>query len=552
MEIKQYLAILRRWAWLIILGAIVSGTTAYIISSNQDPIYRATARYLIDEAPGSTIGNEYSQILFAQRLAQTYVQVMTTTPILQETAARLNLPPNVARQLGGMISVSAPPDTQILVIGVEDTDPERAALIANTVGQVFIDTTREREASRYATPIANWEIRLEEISAEIGTIEGELAALGVPETAEQLADKSRLDLRLNEAKIRYTDTFNNLNSLQLELVRDSSNVIEIEAATPAERPIRPRTANNTLLALVVGAMAALGLVFLIEYLDDTIKSPDQILADTGLSTLGAIAYIDTPSDARSSERLITQLKPRDPISEAYRVVRTNLNFAGIDGGLHNILVTSASPSEGKSTTVANLAVALAQTSKRVVVVDADLRRPTQHQLFNLPNNYGLTTAVLDNSSPVKTHLQETKIPGLHLLSSGPLPPNPAELLNSQRMQQIIQDLTAEADYVLFDSPPVLSVADAAILAPRMSGCLLVTQAGQTRREALVDSVERLAKADALLFGVVINQLKRGQSGYYYDYYYRHYSYYGTDHPDKKATGIGAWRLPNWLTALSRR
>jgi protein-tyrosine kinase len=114
--------------------------------------------------------------------------------------------------------------------------------------------------------------------------------------------------------------------------------------------------------------------------------------------VGAIAYIDTPSDARSSERLITQLKPRDPISEAYRVVRTNLNFAGIDGGLHNILVTSASPSEGKSTTVANLAVALAQTSKRVVVVDADLRRPTQHQLFNLPNNYGLTTAVLDNSS----------------------------------------------------------------------------------------------------------------------------------------------------------
>jgi capsular exopolysaccharide synthesis family protein len=550
MEIKQYIAILRRWAWLIVLGAVVSGAAAYIVSTNQDPVYRATARYLIDEAPGSSVGNEYSQILFAQRLAQTYVQVMKTTPILQETAERLDLPPNIARQLSNMVTVSAPPDTQILVVSVEDTDPRRAALIANTLGEAFIDINRERSASRYAAPIANWENSLAEISNEITLIEAELAALGTPETAEQLAEKSRLDLRLNETRIRYTDTFNNLNSLQLELLRDSSNVIPIEAAATPERPIRPRVTNNTLLALVVGAMVALGLVFLIEYLDDTIKSPDQIAEDTGLSTLGAIAFMNLPDTAPASERLITQLKPRDPISEAYRVVRTNLSFAGIDGGLQNILITSASPSEGKSTTAANLAITLAQTSKKVIVVDADLRRPTQHQLFNLPNNFGLTTAVLNGHSPIENHLQETTIPGLRLLSSGPLPPNPAELLNSQRMQQVIQDLAAEADYVIFDSPPVLTVADAAILAPRMSGSLLVTRAGQTRREAFVDSVERLAKADALLFGVVINQLKKGQSGYYYDYYYQHYNYYGNE--DKKMPALGAWRLPGWLAALSRR
>ncbi len=554
MEIKQYIAILRRWAWLILLGAVISGTVAYVVSINQDRVYRATARYLIDEAPGSGIGNEYSQILFAQRLAQTYVQVMKTTPILQETANRLGLPDNVARQLGSMVTVSAPPDTQILVVSVEDTDPQRAALIANTVGQAFIDINQERSTSRYAAPIANWENRLEEISLEITAIETELAALGTPATAEGRAEKSRLELRLNEARIRYTDTFNNLNRLQLDLVRDTSNVIPIEAAVAPGSPIRPRVVNNTLLALVVGAMAALGLVFLIEYLDDTIKSPDQVAEDTGLSTLGAIAYIDTPDSSPVGERLITQHKPRDPISEAYRVVRTNLSFAGVDGGLQNILVTSASPSEGKSTTVANLAVTLAQTSKKVIVVDADLRRPTQHNLFDMPNNFGLTTAVLDNESPVVAHLQETKVPGLSLLSSGPLPPNPSELLNSHRMQQVMQDLANEADYVIYDSPPVLTVADAAIMAPKMSGCLLVVKAAQTRRDALIDGVERLAKADALIFGAVINQLKRGQSGYYHDYYYQHYNYYGGDQPADKRKGLGsALRLPTWLIAvISRR
>ena len=555
MEIKQYIAILRRWGWLIILGAFISGAVAYAVSRNQEPVYRATARYLIDEAPGSSVGNEYSQILFAQRLAQTYIQVMRTTPILEETANRLNLPPDVAENLEDMITISAPPDTQILVVNVEDTNPQRAAAIANTIGQVFIDINRERETSRYAAPIANWENSLAEISAEITVIETGLAALGSPETSEGLAEKTRLELRLNEARIRYNDTFNNLNSLQLDLVRDSSNVIAIESASVPDRPIRPRVVNNTLLAIVVGAMAALGVVFLVEYLDDTIKSPDHIAEDTGLSTLGTIAHMGISDSTPAHERLITQLKPRDPISEAYRVVRTNLSFAGVDGGLQNILVTSASPSEGKSTTAANLAVTLAQTSKKVIVVDADLRRPTQHRLFNMPNNYGLTSAILDSESPVNTHLQETTIPGLRLLSSGPLPPNPAELLNSQRMQQVIKDLSAEADYVIFDMPPVLTVADAAILAPKVSGCFLVSKAGSTRREAFIESVDRLVKADAVIFGAVLNQLKRGQSGYSYAYYYQHYNYYGKDEVDqKKRRGIfGNSRLATWLTTvLSRR
>src|SRR5690606_12110832 len=151
---------------------------------------------------------------------------------------------------------------------------------------------------------------------------------------------------------------------------------------------------------------------------------------------------------------------------AYRMLRTNLEFTAVDGGLKSVLVTSSSPGEGKSTTTANLAVVLAQAGKRVILVDADLRRPIQHKIFDMSNNHGLTTALLDSQSPATHHLQPTAVANLQLMSSGPLPPNPADLLDSQRMLQLLEELQQLADVVLLDTPPVLMVADATILAPR--------------------------------------------------------------------------------------
>lgn len=546
MEIKRYFELLWRWAWLIILGALIAGGAAYLISRNTTPVYQSSARLLIDEAPGSASGNDYSQILLEQRLAQTYVEILTTEPILRETISRLDLPYSSPGQLASRTTVSAPAETQIIVISVEDTDPQRAADTANTIGEVFTDKNQERESLRYAEPISNWESRIEEIGNEIEAIETEIAEVGTAETPEEQAKLSRLETQLNEAQIRYTEAFNNLNQLQLDQARESSNIVPIEAAQAPNAPIRPRTQTNTLLAFVAGAMLAVGVIFLIEYLDDTVKSQEQVLEDTGLSTLGAIAQIRASEQA---DVLITAQKPRDPISEAYRVMRTNLSFSAVDGELRSIMVTSSSPGEGKSTTAGNLAVVMAQTGKTVIVVDSDLRRPTQHKVFGVPNNLGLTTAILDSSTPIEQQLQETRIPGVRVMTSGPIPPNPAELLNSQRMSHLIETLKDEADVILFDTPPVLTVTDAAILSPQMDGCIVVVHTGETRRDTFVQAVERLQKTGGTIFGVVLNRLNPSRSGYYYYQYYNTYDSAGKSAASSKR---GRGKLRDWLPGFSKR
>jgi len=507
----------------VILFAIVAGVAAYFISSSMTPIYRSTSRYLIDQPPGSASSNEYSQLLTEQILAQTYVEIATTRPVLEETISRLNLPFS-AEKLRSMLSVNAPADRQIMVISVEDTDPERAAAIANALGEVFVAKNQERDNLRYAEPINNWQERMDVLNVEINELEIDLGNFGEPDTPEREAALARLQQQLNEAQLRYTEAFNSLNELQQDQAKESSNIVPLEAAVPDYNPISPRTTMNTLMAAVVGGLFALGLIFLIEYLDDTVKTQEQILADTGLSTLGAIAKIKV-SDP--TESLIVFNSPRDPLSEAYRVLRTNLNFSAIDSDLNTIIVTSASPGEGKSTTTANLAAVMAQAGKRVIIVDSDLRRPTQHRIFGLGNSHGLTTALLDNLTPASQHLKDTKVRGLRILTSGPIPPNPAEILSSQRMGNLIDELSEEADVVLFDTPPVLSVTDAAVLGTQTGGVLFVVEVGKTRRDTLTQAVSRVRNTNAQILGVLLNRIKPSHDSYYY---YQYYSIYSEDGP----------------------
>jgi capsular exopolysaccharide synthesis family protein len=543
LELRQYLALIRQWAWLILLGILLAGATAYIAGRRTTPVYRASIRLLIDQAPGGSM-NEYAQVLLSERLARTYSQLIKARPVLRQTIEELDLPLSVAA-LNGMVTVSQAPDTQIITVSVEDTDPERAALIANTVAAVFMQQNQDFQSGRYASAIASWEQWLQEQADRIEHLEIQINTVATPENAEERAALSRLESQLNEAQIAYTRGFNELQALRVSQARESSNIVVVEPAEPFRAPVRPRVWQNTLLAAVVGGMLALGVAFLIEYLDDTIKTPEQVLQDTDLPTLGGIARI---KGVESGEKLVALHSPRAPVAEAYRVLRTHLTFAAIDGGLQTLMVTSASPSEGKSTTVANLAVVMAQAGQRVILVDADLRRPTLHALFQVSNNQGLTSSLLDSQAPVLSHCCETRIANLRLLTSGPLPPNPAELLNSQRMRQLIQELQSEADVVLFDTPPVLSVADASILAAQVAGTLIVVRTGQTRREALLRSAESLQKIGANLLGVVMNRLRPSGSGYDSYYYYRYDTYETTPAP-AAAGGRLSWAA--WLSSALR-
>ena len=210
--------------------------------------------------------------------------------------------------------------------------------------------------------------------------------------------------------------------------------------------------------------------------------------------------------AEHLKQLVTISEPHSPIAEAYRTLRTNLEFSSLDHPLKTMVVTSAGPEEGKSTTLANLAVAMAQAGRQVILVDCDLRRPRQHELFGVGNESGLTTMVVDETAMKSPPLQETGVDGLLLLPSGPQPPNPAELLASKRMAEAIELLSGQADIVLFDAPPVIAVTDAAVLASRVDGVLLVIGAGVTKRDYVQQAKTLLEKVNARVVGAVLTNV----------------------------------------------
>ncbi|WP_080629214.1 CpsD/CapB family tyrosine-protein kinase [Anoxybacillus flavithermus] len=214
--------------------------------------------------------------------------------------------------------------------------------------------------------------------------------------------------------------------------------------------------------------------------------------------------------------LITKTNPKSPISEQYRTIRTNILFSVVDRPLRSLMVTSSAPAEGKSTTVSNLAVVFAQQGKKVLLVDSDLRKPTVHYTFRKDNHVGLTN-VLTKQAPFQTAIKETDVDNLFVLTSGPIPPNPAELLGSSAMEELLAEAYKQFDLVLFDTPPVLAVTDAQILANQCDGTILVVHSGKTEIEAAQKAKELLLAAKGKLLGVVLNQKKQKESSYYYYY-----------------------------------
>ncbi|MED4210526.1 CpsD/CapB family tyrosine-protein kinase [Priestia megaterium] len=216
-------------------------------------------------------------------------------------------------------------------------------------------------------------------------------------------------------------------------------------------------------------------------------------------------------------RLLAHNSPKDPVAEQYRTIRTNIQFSGADQEIKSIVLTSTGPGEGKSTTASNLATVYAQQGLRVLLIDADLRKPTAHYTFRLENHVGLTN-VLTKQSTLGQAVQTTEVPELFLLTSGPIPPNPAELLASNNMTELLKEMKEEFDMVIFDTPPVLAVADAQILANQVEGSILVVSSGKTDKEAAVKAKELLLKANAKVLGAVLNNRKMEEGSDYYYYY----------------------------------
>ncbi len=526
MELKQYAAILWRWWWLLVISTVVAGTLALGISRSLQKVYVASTTLLINQAPSTSTTADYTSLITSERLAQTYAQMMRSRDVLAETIANLQLE-ITPQDLAGQVTVAPVRDTQLMTLRVEDVNPDRAAAIANEIVQAFIRQNQALQSNRYQASSQNLQQELVTLQEALSRTQQQLDGLGSPQGTEQQAEYNRLDALMAQYRTSYANVLQSYELVRLAEANTLNNVNVLESALPPTAPIRPQPLRNGMLAAIAGAMAALGVIFLIEYLDDSIKNNQDVEKLIGRSSLGAIALIDADTTSR---HLVSLTAPRSPVSEAFRVLRANIKFSEVDHPIRSMLITSSGAAEGKSTVTANLAVVTAQSGKRVILVDADMRKPTVHKTFELTNAQGLTTALLTNAGPVGAYLQPTDVPGLQILTSGPLPPNPAELLGSQRMADLVTELLGEADVVMFDSPPLLAMADAALLARICDGTLLVAQADATRREIFISALDQLQKSGARLIGVVLNQVstRRGSYYYYYQYQYDRYADGGED------------------------
>lgn len=548
---RRYVTIFRRWAWLLVASSLLAGASAYFFSQRVTPIYQAQTTLLVSEAP-ATAAADYTDLRTSERLAFTYAELMTKDPVIEAVAARLGLRTPL-EDIKDAIQVRTVSDTQLLVIRAEDADPTQAARIANTLAEVFIEQNRAQQAARYAATKSNLEDQMAALDAQIKSSGADLAAFGaagatelgaavagLPESPQTKVERTRLENLLAQYRQAYTSLLSRYEEVRMAEAQSTSNLSIVEPARAPKTPLRPDVLLNVSVALVFGLVLGGVLVAGFEVLNDRVGDPRETSEHLGLAVLGLIASHDTGADGP-----VAMVSPRAPVVEAFRALRTNLQFSGVDRELKTILVTSPSPGEGKSLVAANLAAVLAQGEQRALLVDADLRRPTLHKIFRLHNRHGFSSmlvqlrAFLEGKVSHKKAIQNVGAPGLGVLTSGRLPPNPAELLASSRTGALLDLLATGADVVVIDSPPVLAVTDAAVLAPRMDGVLLVIKPGVTRLAEAREAVEQLRRVGANLLGLVFNDVDVRCSGYYY---YKYKDYYYSGENAERVVGRGNGRL----------
>ena len=514
MELRQYIAMLWRWMWLIVLAAGIAAVSSYLWNSRLPKIYQASALVLVGQSLENPNPNS-GDLATSQQLALTYIQLAKTEPVLQGVIDALQLKMSVD-QLGYNTSASIVYGTQLIDLRVNDTDPRRAQAIANEYARQLIaqaPTSRDTEENARRAFVGK---QAEDIQRKIESAQKKITdlekSITVTSSAREIADKQEqiatLQAQINQLQVTYATLLNAIAP------RASNYLSLVEPAKLPTYPIAPNMSTSVLLAAVIGMALAVAGIFIIEYLDDTVKSPDDVSQSLGLTNLGAIANIwgDDPD-----EKLITAKYPRASHSEAYRAVRTNIQVMSLDKPLKTLLITSANPKEGKSITAANLAVVMAMGGLRVLLVDADMRRPQQHRIFSLNNEFGLVNALLHPEASIDTYLQPTETDNLLVLTTGSIPPNPAELLDSPRMRSLTERLKDKFDLIIFDTPPILPRIDAAVMARHMDGILLVVDAGHTRRDSAIRAKDALVHAGGRILGVVLNRI--AHESYYYYYYY---------------------------------
>lgn len=537
LHVKDYLNILYRRRGVAALFFVTMVLTVVLGSFIMKPVYRAKAELFIDlENPNvltaSGIVELQSQNYYSYKeYYQSQKEILTSLPIIRKVFDEFGLADSgeysrakePIKKFLKTIKIEPVRDTRLLELYVDNKNPELAAKIANRISEIYVKRNLYYiSKTELLNLLKNEYLKLDSKLSEYNKIykEGHPEMIRLKKEIEELVDKIEAEKKMaiqedylkQEELLDYKYTLEGLKA---------NNVSILAAADIPKVPVVPKKLLNIVLSIVVGLFGGIGFAFFYEYMDDTIKEAADLNGITNLSFLGSIPKINSGRHMSEFEKdIFVHVKPKDPIAEAYRSIRTSILFSsGAENPLRSIIFTSPAPQEGKTTTLCNIGIAMAQNRKKVLLVDADMRNPRLNEVFKKENKEGLSTFLSRPRVSLSSLIQKTEIENLSLITSGVNPPNPSELLASPKLIDLIDQAKKEFDFILFDTPPIAILTDAAILSGCVDGVVLVVESGKTPKKILNRIAKILSEAKARVIGIVLNKLSANSSDYYYYSYY---------------------------------
>jgi capsular exopolysaccharide synthesis family protein len=529
-DLSEYIRVLRHRKYQIAAVTILVLGATMFFTFQQTPLYEGNTKVLVKPVQNATSSVSVPQ----QPNLDTERELVLSQAVAQKVQrdARVGIPVD---KLLERVRVVVVPDTEVMEVRYDDPDPSTASRLANAFAAAYVDFRSEQALDQFQAATAAVQKRIDGIQSSLAAVDRKLQSASDPSTRNTLqAERDTFVAQLAVLEQRLLDLQSNASVAQ-----GSAEIIQ-RADLPTS-PVSPNKGRNAILALFAGLALGTALAFLRERLDDRIKGRHEVERRLGAPVLAAVPNVGAWK--RSDEpQLIMRTDPKSPVSEAYRTLGTNIQYLASRQPLKVIMITSSLGGDGKTTTSSNLAVALAQAGKRVILVSADLRRPRMHQFFGMPNDIGFSSLLSDSVGLART-TKDVGIPSLRVIGGGPVPNDPAALLGSRRAGDVLQSMRAVADFVIIDTPPVLAVADASILAPLVDGTVFVMDADRSSRAALGQARDQLENAGANIIGAVYNNFQPGSSSYYPNYYTYYHQYYSDqDEPSSRNAGKLRQRL----------
>ena len=536
-DLREQLRVLRARKWGVLGVAVLVVTGAMLLAIRQTPIYRGTSQVLVE--PIQNPLNPYAPAVGPN--LETERQLVDSQAVgarvRHSTHATLSTPDILDK-----LQVDVLTDTDVLSISYDDSSAATAATMANAFAQTYLKYRTDQAVSRLTDAGQAVRAEQDQMNARLRDINNQLSDVNDKITNAQraglepsLSDKDLLvSLQSQRASLLYRigTLVQQYAALSPDaVITQTAGEVLQPAATPSS-PVSPDLPRTAVLAVIAGLALGIAFALLRERLDDRVKGRDELEHRLGAPVVAAIPRVGGWRNGKDS-RLVMVTDPKSPVAEAYRTLATNIQYLASQRPLSLLLITSAAGGEGKTTTTANLAVALAQTGRRVILVSADMRRPRVHQFFGIENRQGFSN-LLSGTATLPEVAVPAGIRNLRIIPAGPTPENPAGLLGGRRATEFLASVPDVADFVLLDAPPALAVADASVLAPRVDGTLYVIHAERSGRSAIHQARSQLENAGATLVGGVYNDFdpsKADSYAYYHSYYY---AYYGIDQKHSEA------------------